>query len=272
MKLHVSQILIGLFLLLLVVISIVPFYLVMVNATYDSVKIVTQLNLIPGLSGWKNYQALQKHTNIWLGFRNSLCITAPFVLLSGYFGALTAFGFAKYQFKGKRFLFSIVLASLMLPTQLSIIGFYFLNLKLGLINTFWPFIIPGIANASAVFFLHGMIQQSVPDSMMEAARMEGCTEFRIFNQIVMPCIVPGIATISIFNFVSSWNNYMGPLIILSEAKKFTMPILIATIKGVYLSNYGAMYMAIFISIIPIILIYSVLSRYIIHGLTIGAEK
>ncbi len=272
MKTNLLKIGIYIFLICLVIISVVPFYLVLVNATYDSVKIVTQLNLLPGSSGLKNYQALQQHTNIWLGFRNSLLVTVPFVLLSGYFGALAAFGFAKYQFKGKRLLFSIVLASLMLPTQLSIIGFYFMNLKLGLINTFWPFIIPGIANASAVFFLYGIIQQSLPDSMMEAARMEGCTEFRIFNQIVLPCAVPGIATISIFNFVSSWNNYMGPLIILSEAKKFTMPILIATIKGVYLSNYGAMYMAILISILPIILIYSVLNRYIIHGLTIGAEK
>nr|WP_321306192.1 carbohydrate ABC transporter permease [uncultured Sphaerochaeta sp.] len=272
MKKNVIRLIIILLLLILVCISIVPFYLVMVNATYGSVEIVTRLNLIPGKSGWKNYVALQQHTNIWRGFKNSLLVTAPFVLFSAYFGSLTAFGFAKYQFKGKKLLFSIVLASLMLPTQLSIIGFYFLNLKLSLINTFWPFIIPGIANASAVFFLRGMIQQSIPDSMMEAARMEGCTEYRIFHQIVLPCIVPGIATISIFNFVSSWNNYMGPLIILSEAKKFTMPILIATIKGVYLSNYGAMYMAILISIIPIILIYSILSRYIIHGLTIGAEK
>lgn len=272
MKSICTKIIIYTFLIFLLLISLVPFYLVAINATYDSVSIVTKLNLLPGKSGGDNYRKLQEHTNIWRGFQNSLCITVPFVLLSSYFGALTAYGFAKFNFKGRQFLFSIVLASMMLPTQLSIIGFYFLNLKLGLLNTFWPFIIPGIANTSAVFFLRGMIQQAIPDSMLEAARMEGCNEFRIFNWIVLPCIVPGLSTIAIFNFVLSWNNYMGPLIILSEMKKFTMPILIATIKGVYLSNYGAMYMAILISIIPIILIYSLLSRYIIHGLTIGAEK
>lgn len=274
MKLKYSlwKVLLYMFLIALAIISLIPFYLVLVNSTYDSFDIITKLKLIPGDYAKENYQKLQSLTNIWRGFLNSLIISISFVLLSGYFGAFTAFGFAKYSFKGKKFLFAIVLASMMLPSQLSVIGFSFLNLKLGLLNTYWPFIIPGIANASAVFFLRGMISEAIPDSLLEAARIEGCGELRIFNRIVLPCIIPGVTTICIFNFVSSWNNYMGPLIILSDMDKFTIPILISTIKGLYLSNYGAMYMAILISVLPIIVIYSFLSRYLINGLTLGAEK
>lgn len=268
----VIKVLIYAFLILLLVICVLPFYLVIVNSTYSSIEIVTKIKLIPGDKFLENYGKLQGLTNIWRGFANSLVIAVPYVLLTGYFGAFAGYGFAKYSFKGRGFFFCIVLASMMLPSQLSIIGFYRLNLKLGLLNTYWPFILPGIANASAVFFLKGMIEQTVPTSLIEAARMEGYTELGIFNRIVLPCVMPGVATMCIFNFVSCWNNYLAPLIILSDSKKFTMPILISTIKGIFLSNYGAMYVAIAISVVPVIVVYLFLSKYIINGLTIGAVK
>jgi multiple sugar transport system permease protein len=260
------------FLILLVLLSIVPFYLVMVNATHDSFDIVTKLNLLPGLSTAENYATMQTHVNIWRGFLNSLCIAVPYTVFTGYFGALTAFGFAKYKFKGKKVLFGIVLASMMLPSQLSIIGFYQLNLTLKLLNSYLPFILPGVANATAVFFLRGIIEQGIPLSMMEAARIEGCSELRIFNRIVLPCVMPGVATMCIFNFVTCWNNYIGPLIIMTDSNKYTMPVMIAMVKGLYLTNYGAMYLAIAISILPIVIVYLFLSKYIINGLTVGSDK
>lgn len=269
---RISQILVYAFLAALVLLSIVPFYLVIINGTYSSFDIVTRLNLLPGSATAENYATMQSHVNIWRGFLNSAAITIPFTLLSGYFGALTAYGFAIYHFKGRKFLFWIVLGSMMLPSQLSVIGFYQLNLRLGLLNSYLPFILPGIANASTVFFLRGIIEQSIPLSMIEAARLEGCGEWGIFNRIILPCIMPGVATMCIFNFVSCWNNYMGPLIIISDNKKYTMPVMIAMIKGLYLSNYGAMYLAIAISIIPIIIVYLFFSKYIINGLTAGSEK
>lgn len=267
-----KKIVIYTFLAVLLLISVIPFYLVMINATHDSFDIVTKLNLLPGSSIVENYKTMQTNVNIWSGFANSLCIAVPFTLLTGYFGALTAYGFAKYKFKGKNVLFGIVLASMMIPSQLSIIGFYQLNLKLKLINSYFPFILPGIANASAVFFLRGIIEQGIPKSMIEAARLEGYSEIGIFNRIVLPCIKPGIATMCIFNFVSSWNNYIGPLIIMTDSDKYTMPVMISMIKGLYMTNYGALYLAIAISIVPIIIIYLFLSKNIINGLTAGSEK
>lgn len=260
------------FLILLLLLSVVPFYLVVVNATHSSFDIVTKLNLLPGAATAENYATMQSHVNIWRGFANSLLIAVPYTAFTGYFGALTAYGFAKYSFKGKNVLFGIVLCSMMIPSQVSIIGFYQLNLKLHLLNTYWPFILPGIANATSVFFLRGIISQSIPTSMMEAARLEGCLEFKIFNRIVFPCVIPGVVTMCIFNFVACWNNYMGPLIIMSKTEMYTMPVMIAMIKGLYLTNYGAMYLAIAISVVPIIVVFCFLSRYIINGLTVGSDK
>lgn len=258
--------------ILLTILSFVPFFLVMINSTHSSSDIVTKVNYIFGNQLFENYKIMQSKINIWSGFKNSLIVSIPFSLLTGYFGSLTAFGFAKYKFKGNKILFAILLASMMLPSQLSIIGFYQLNLNLNLLNTYWPFIIPAIANASAVFFLKGYIEQTITDHMIEAARVEGCSDFRIFNKIVLPLIAPGVATMCIFNFVSSWNNYLGPLVILSDNSKYTMPVMISAIKGLYLTNYGAMYLAIAISVLPVIIIYLFGSRYIISGLTAGSEK
>ena len=260
------------FLILLLALSVIPFYLVLVNSTHSSFDIVTRLNLLVGNHLRENYAAMQSHVNIWRGFSNSLFIAIPYTVFTGYFGAMTAYGFAKYRFRGKDILFGVVLASMMIPGQLSIIGFFQLNLKLKLLNSYLPFILPGIANATAVFFLQGIIKQSIPDSMIEAARIEGSSELRIFNRLILPCILPGVSTMCIFNFVSCWNNYMGPLIILSDSDKYTMPVMIATIKGVYMTNYGAMYLAIAISIVPIVIVYIFCSKYIINGLTVGAEK
>ena len=215
---------------------------------------------------------MQSKVNIWLGFKNSLLISIPFTLLTGYFGALTAYGFEKFSFPGRKPLFWVILASMMLPSQLSIIGFYQLNLQLKLLNSYWPFIIPGVCNATAVFFLRGYIQQSIPDSLVEAGRLEGCGEWHIFNRLILPCIVPGVSTICIFQFVFSWNNYMGPLIIMTKKDKFTMPVMIAMIKGMYQTNYGAMYLAIAISVVPVIVIYLFCSRFLISGLVSGADK
>jgi multiple sugar transport system permease protein len=276
MEHKIAKIFIYFFLILLLLISVIPFYLVIINSTHGSFDIVTKLNLWFGGSIFDNYKTMQSHVNIWRGFYNSLCITIPFVLFTGYFGAMTAYGFAKYRLWGKNILFFLVLASMMLPSylpsQLSIIGFYKLNIQLKLLNSYLPFILPGIANGGAVFFLRGMIEQGIPDSMLEAAKIEGCDDIHIFNRLVLPCIMPGVATMGIFNFVSSWNYYIGPLIMMTDNQKYTMPVMIAMIRGLYMTNYGSMYLAVAISIIPIITIYIFCSKYIINGLTAGSDK
>ena len=233
---------------------------------------MTQLNLLPGGALAENYETMQSHVNIWRGFANSLLIAIPYTALTGYFGAFVAYGFAKFNFRWKNVLFVIVLASMMIPSQVTVIGFYQLCLELKMLNSYWPFILRGVCNATTVFFLRGIISQSIPDSIIEAARIEGCSEIGIFNRIVLPCIKPGVMTMCIFNFVTCWNNYMEPLIVMSDNDMYTMPVMISMIKGLYLTNYGAMYLAIAISVIPIIVVFCFLSKYIVNGLTVGADK
>lgn len=271
-KLKLSAVAIYAFLGVLLLLSVVPFYLVTVNGTHTSFDIVTRLNLLPGAALAENYTTMQSHVNIWRGFANSLVIAVPYTVLTGYFGAFTAYGFAKFEFRGKRLLYAVVLASMMIPTQVTIIGFYQLNLKLKLLNSYWPFVLRGFCNATTVFFLRGIISQSIPDSMIEAARIEGCSELGIFNRIILPCVKPGVMTMCIFNFVACWNSYIEPLIIMTDNKMYTLPVMISMIKGLYLSNYGAMYLAIAISVIPIIVVFCFLSKYIINGLTVGSDK
>jgi multiple sugar transport system permease protein len=259
-------------LIFLALLCAVPFLVVFINSSHSSLDIIQKFNLLPGDSIADNYKTMQSLVDIWRGFFNSIVISVPYTLLTGYFGAMIAYGFAKFNFRSKNALYAIVLASMMIPSQLSIIGFYRLCLNLHMTNSYLPFIIPGIANATTVFFLRGIIEQSISDSMIEAPRIEGCSEFGIFNRIVLPCIMPGVATMCIFNFVASWNAYMGPLIILQRKELYTMPVMISMIKGLYVTNYGAMYLAIAISVIPIMIVFAFFSRYIIDGLTTGSEK
>ncbi|MEA5047039.1 MAG: carbohydrate ABC transporter permease [Eubacteriales bacterium] len=271
-KFRFSALTVRLLLIFLTLLCAVPFLIVFINSTHSSLDIVKKFNLLPGDSLAENYATMQSLVDIWRGFLNSILITVPYTALTGYFGAMIAYGFAKYRFRFKNLLYAVVLISMMLPSQLSIIGFYRLCLKLHMTNSYWPFILPGIANATTVFFLRGMIEQSISDSMIEAPRIEGCSEFGIFNRIVLPCILPGVATMCIFNFVASWNAYMGPLIIMQQKELYTMPVMISMIKGLYVTNYGAMYLAVAISVIPIMIVFAVFSRYIIDGLTTGSEK
>jgi multiple sugar transport system permease protein len=260
-------------LIFLTVLSFIPFYIMIVNSTRTNVEITRGLSVLPGKALITNYGILMEKIDIWRGFRNSLIIAVPFTILSAYFGALTAYGFAVYNFKYKNFLFGFILATMMIPQQLGLIGYFELNNKLGLLDTYIPLIIPALTNTMTIFFLKQYVEQSLPKSLVEAARIDGAGEFMIFNKISLPIMLPAIATMSIFNFVGSWNNYISPLVLLFTREKYPLPVLISIVRGsAYRTNYGAMYLAIAISVVPILIAFSVLSKYIINGLTIGAVK
>lgn len=261
-----------LFLILLAIICFTPFYIMIINATRPSFEIMKGLSLIPGSNIVQNYKNLMVATPIWRGFSNSLIIAVSSTILSGYFGALTAYAFSKFRFKGNKVLFWFVLGTMMIPLQLGLIGYYMLTIKLHLINTYWALILPTIANAATVFFLKMYMDANVDIALLEAARIDGGSEFYIFNRVVIPITMPAIATMSILNFIFSWNNYMSPLVLLLDKEKFTLPILIALVKGTYKQDFGAQYLAVAISVVPIIIAFMFFSRYIISGITAGALK
>ncbi len=269
----IVKIMIYAFLILLAIVCFIPFLMMIVNATRSNEEILTGFQLLPGTSLVENYQTMMSYINIWAGFKNSLIISVLVTVLSGYFSALTAYGFAFYTFKGKNFLFVFMLIMMMVPGQLGLIGFYELSKNLGILDTYIPLIVPAIASPFVVFFLRQYIQTTLHPSLIEASRIDGASEFKIFHTVAIPIMMPAIATMSIFTFIGSWNNYIVPLVVLFSPEKYTLPVLMGFLKGSQVAqNLGSMYLGIAISVVPIMVAFLFLSKYIVNSISAGSIK
>ena len=260
-------------------IALLPFVLLVMNATRDSESIKAGVSLIPSthlIENWKNLMIKQNGMQITLqkAILNSATITIPGTFLAVYFSALTAYGIHVYDFKFKKFAWAFIMAVMMVPSQISIIGFYRFMLDLKLIDTYIPLIIPAIAAPAVVFYMRQYMKSSFPLDIVEAARIDGSGEFRTFLTIAIPMCKPAIAVQAIFAFVQNWNNfYTQNMIIISNEKRFTMPIMIQSVLGQDKHpNLGAQYAAVALSVIPIIVIYLILSRFIVAGVALGGVK
>lgn len=263
-----------LLLILLAAACLFPFLLMVVNATRSGSEIVTSFTLIPSTHTKENWETVFKYFNLFKGMWNSVKVAIPATLLSAYFSALTAYALAMYKFKGNKLIFTVILIFMMIPGQLSLIGFYNLCTKLHLVNTYIPLIIPAIAAPGTVFFLRQYVLSVMPPSLIEAARIDGAKELYIFHRIAIPIMSPGIATMSIMGFIGNWNAYLMPMIILNKNEKFTLPVMMATLRSStdITGNQGAIYLAVAISVIPILLVFAFFSKYIISSVAAGAVK
>lgn len=261
-------------LIVLAVVCMVPFLLTLVNATRSGNEIVTSFTLIPSTHLKENWDTVFQFFNLFKGMWNSIKVGVPATLLTAYFSAMTAYGLAMYKFRGNKVLFMGIIIFMMIPGQLSLIGFYNLCTKLHLVNSYLPLIIPAIAAPGTVFFLRQYILSVLPPSLIEAARIDGASEIYSFHRIVLPIMSPGIATMSIMAFIGNWNNYLLPMIILNKNEKFTLPVMMATLKAStdIQRNQGAIYLAVAISIIPILLVFCFCSKYIISSISAGSVK
>jgi len=261
-----------LFVLLLIV--IVPIWLLIVNATRSTTEIQQGISLFPSTHMLENYSFLGgRGLNLGQGFMNSLFLAVSSTLVSVYFALLTAYGVVVYNFPGKKLFSNFIVVLVMIPMQLSIIGFYQYMSKLGLTDNYAALILPQIASAGAVFFAKQYLESLVIWDLIDAGRIDGASELRIFHTIMLPIAVPGAATMGIFAFVGSWNNFFGPFIMISSIEKYTLPMLIQTLRGdVYRTEYGAIYLGLAITVVPIIILYTIFSRFIVSGIAMGAVK
>ena len=261
-------------LILLAVICMVPFLLMLVNATRSGREIMTSFTLIPGSSLKENWNAVFGFFNLFLGLWNSFKVAVPATILTSYFSALTAYALAVYKFKGKNVIFYTIVIFMMIPGQLSLIGFYNLISKLKLIDSYLPLIIPAIAAPGTVFFLKQYLESVLPMALLEAARIDGAKEISIFHKIVFPIMVPGVATMAIGGFIGNWNAYLIPLLLLNTPKKFTLPVMIASLNASkdIGTNQGAIYMALAVSIVPILIVFCFCFNYIISSILAGSVK
>ncbi|MGL4972316.1 MAG: carbohydrate ABC transporter permease [Culicoidibacterales bacterium] len=258
----------------LAIACMVPFYMMMVNATRNSQEIMSGFSFLPGSSLIENWETMTGYFDIFRGLFNSLFVAVSITFLSGYFSALTAYGFAIYNFKGKNAIFTVMLVLMMVPGQLGLIGLYDLISGLGLIDSYIPLIIPAIASPFVVFFLRQYLQSVLPPTIVEAARIDGASELAIFHKIAIPIMMPGIATMSIGTFIGAWNSYILPLVVLLSPSKFTLPVMMGSLKAStdMAANIGATYLAIAISVLPIMVAFLFFSKHIISNISAGAVK
>lgn len=268
----IYRILTYIILILLAVISIIPFYNMIIGCTHDNAALSTSFQIFPGSHLLDNYLRLQDNVNIWRGLGNSVFLSVMYTMISTYIGALTAYGFAKYRFRGNKVLFWIVLATMMLPGQLGIIGYFQEMNELKLLDNYIALLMPSFATPVMVYWIRQYIDAYVPNELLESARMDGCNEFMIFNRIIFPVIIPGVATQAIFTFVSCWNSYVQPSILLFSQNKFTLPILVQQMQGVYKTDYGVIYLGVTLSVIPILMLFIFCSKMILKSTMAGAVK
>lgn len=252
------------------------FYILIINATHSHAELQRGFSWLPGSSFLDNLKSVATDGNfpMFRGILNSLIVAGCSAALSTYFSALTAYGLYAYDFKLKKVAFTFIMAILVMPTQVTTMGFVRLVTNMGMYDTLLPLILPSIAAPSIFYFMYSYLESSLPLSLVEAARIDGCGEFMTFNRIVLPIMKPAVAVQAIFSFVGSWNNYFVPALVIQSKDKMTVPILIATLRGADYMNFdmGKIYMMITVAIVPIIIVYLILSKFIIAGITLGGVK
>ncbi len=259
----------------LAIVSIMPFWIMIVNATRSTTEIQQNaISLLPSNYMMNNLKILLgKSFNPAKGFLNSFIISAGSTGLAVYFSSLTAYALTAYDWKLRQPFFSFIMAVMMIPAQVTMIGFYQMVYKIGLTNNIWMLILPAIASPSMVFFMRQYLQSTLSMEMVQAARIDGAGEFMTFNRIVLPIMKPAIATQAIFSFVSSWNNLFTPLVLLTDQDKYTMPIMVSLLRGdIYKTEYGSVYLGLTLTVLPLIIVYLILSKYIIAGVALGSVK
>jgi len=271
---YVLRVLSYLLLFFLLILIIVPIWILIVNSTRSTTEIQQGISLIPSSHLIENYRLLlSKGLNLPRGFGNSIFLAVASTVVTVYFSLLTAYGLVVYDFPGRKLFSNFIIVLVMIPMQLSIVGFYRFMSMLGLTDNYAALILPLIANAGAVFFGKQYLESMLIQDLIDAARIDGASELGIFHMIIMPLAVPGAATMGIFAFVTSWNNFFNAFIIITSIEKYTLPMLVQTLRGdVYRTEYGAIYLGLAATIVPIIIIYAIFSRYIVSGIAMGAVK
>jgi ABC-type glycerol-3-phosphate transport system permease component len=271
-----SVLLVYAFLIVLMFVSLIPFVILIVNSTRLHAQIIKGFSLVPGPYFLRNLKNLLSNENIPIlrALLNSVLVSSGTAFLATYFSAMTAYGIHLYRFPGRRTSFKIIMAVMMVPTQVTALGFVQLMEKMHLIDTLIPLIVPAIASPVVFFYLFQYMESSLPHSIVEASRVDGCNEFLTFNVVVLPMITPAIAVQAIFSFVTSWNNYFLPALIISSKNNKTIPILIAQLRNADYMKFdmAQVYMLVCIAIVPLLIAYLFLSHAIISGVTLGGVK
>ncbi len=270
MKKIIARTVVYLFAVAVAITAFYPFYVMIISATHDNYNIVAKINLLPGKQLAANYARLTQNIALYRGIFNSVILAVAVTVVQNYFTTMAAYAFSKFHFKGRNALFGVVMVAMMLPGQLGIIGFYKEIQAMNLLNSYFTLIIPTIANCFAVFFYKQYLDGALPNELLEAAIVDGCGELRIFHKIVIPLMIPALVTQGVMTFIGTWNSYLTPLIVLNDKKKLTLPLMIATVRDATHADYGAQYVGMLVSVIPMVIVFCFTSKIIMEKISIGA--
>lgn len=258
-------------LILMTIVMFFPLYIVFIMGTYYSEDIFKGLPVIPSDYLLENIKMVISK-GYFRAYFNSITVTVASVIISVLISSLIGFALAKYKFKGKKLIFGFIMAIMMIPGQISLIGYMLEMRKIGLINTLLPLIFTWAAHPLGAFLMTQFISDAIPDELLESGRLDGCSEPGLFFRIVVPCIKPGFLTLATLVFLWSWNNYVLPLILVNKQEMFTIPLMVNNLSNAFRSDYGAMMCALALSVLPMIVIFSLCSKTFIKGIAAGAVK
>lgn len=253
------------------ILSLIPFYFMFIMGTYKNEEIFTGLKFLPGSYVLQNLKTIMDG-NVIRPYLNSLFISVVSVTMCVLISSLLGYGMSKFRFKGRKMLKTILLATLVMPYQISLVGYMMEMRWIHLNNTLFPMIFLFFANPFGAYWMTEYIGSSVPDSLIECARIDGCGELRLFLKIVLPIIKPAIITLALLIFLWSWNNFLIPLVFVTSPQHYTLPIFISTLGGAYRVDYAAKMLNLTLATIPVLVFFSIFSKYLIKGMTIGAIK
>lgn len=256
---------------LISILSIIPFYFIISMGTHTTAEIYRGDVFGLGGSLIKNMETIIKG-NFMLFYKNSFVTALASGVLCVLVSALAGFGIHIYHFKAKTFMKSFIVATMMVPAQIGLIGYTIEMRNLGLTNSLIPLVLTWGASAYGVFFMIQYMQTSLPIELVESARIDGCGELRIFFTIAFPLIRAAVGTLFMLIFLWSWNNFLMPSTLLNKSSKFTIPIGIQTLATAYTQDWGARGAALTISVVPLLIIFAFGSKYFIKGLAAGAVK
>ncbi|WP_077615984.1 carbohydrate ABC transporter permease [Caenibacillus caldisaponilyticus] len=270
---RVKWILIHLFLIAYAITVIYPTIIVILNAFKSNQEIFNKPYGLPSHFSLKNFTAAWDEANFSVYFKNSVFVSIASVLLVLLLSSMAAYVLARFKFKGNFVIYFIFLLGLMLPLRLAIIPLYLIIRDLHLLDTFTGLILVYVASglSFSIFILYTFFK-NIPNELLEAARMEGANAFQIYYKIMLPLVRPALSTVAIFNFMSYWNDFFFPYILMSSPEKFTIPVGIASFFGEYTTDWSLLFAGLSISIIPVIIVFFIMSKQFIQGLTAGAIK
>lgn len=228
-------------------------------------------HLFPHAVTFEHYRALFTRLNVGTSLRNSIIIATAVTVLSLFVNAMAGYAFAKLRFRGRDRTFWLLTLGLLVPTQVAMFPLFLLLKELHLVNTYWGVIIPGLASIFGIFLVR-QYTLSIPEDLLDAARIDGASELRVFFSIVLPVIRPILATLSIWTFLATWNDFLWPLVVLSDDRRYTLPVAIASLVGEHVQDTELMMAGSVVTVLPVLIVFLALQRYYIRGVTAGSVK